>query len=324
MSLVTGPGLAVQLYTLRDSLDQDLEAALAALAAAGVRDVELAGLHGRSGSAMRAALDSAGLAACSAHVPLERLRAGARASSSTSRGARGRRPSCCHHPATTGRRGRGRDPGARRRSCRRGRRRRARHRVPQPRFRVPPADDGADLWTHRRRGLSHEPDDGKLQVAEHDPVAILGGLDRSLSLVRAKDVRRGARALTHDVVGRATAARLAAAIAAAATAGGAAWLVVKFDRPSPIRCADVARRSKYCAARFAAAHAAEPLRVGLIGCGTISSPISTTDRLELRCSSSPAPISCARRPSAPRASTDWWRPASTRSSPIPRSTLCSA
>ena len=40
--------LAAQLYTLRHALDQDLEGTLAALAEAGVREVELAGLHGRS------------------------------------------------------------------------------------------------------------------------------------------------------------------------------------------------------------------------------------------------------------------------------------
>jgi sugar phosphate isomerase/epimerase len=65
--------LAVQLYTLREQLEEDLEATLAALAATGVREVELAGFHGRRVAAFRAALDAAGLDAVSAHVPLERF-----------------------------------------------------------------------------------------------------------------------------------------------------------------------------------------------------------------------------------------------------------
>ena len=52
---------------------EDVEGTLAALAEAGARDVELAGLYGLDAAGMRAALDAAGLVASSAHVPLERF-----------------------------------------------------------------------------------------------------------------------------------------------------------------------------------------------------------------------------------------------------------
>ena len=65
--------LAVQLYTLREKLSEDLEGALGALAATGVEEVELAGLYERGSAGMLAALDAAGLDAVSAHVPLERF-----------------------------------------------------------------------------------------------------------------------------------------------------------------------------------------------------------------------------------------------------------
>jgi sugar phosphate isomerase/epimerase len=63
--------LAAQLYTLRHALDEDFDGTLAALAEAGVREVEVAGLHGRSPAAFRAALDAAELIACSGHVALD-------------------------------------------------------------------------------------------------------------------------------------------------------------------------------------------------------------------------------------------------------------
>ena len=60
--------LAAQLYTLRQLLDEDVQGTLRALASAGAKDVELAGLYGRSASEFRALLDGAGLAAVSMHV----------------------------------------------------------------------------------------------------------------------------------------------------------------------------------------------------------------------------------------------------------------
>jgi sugar phosphate isomerase/epimerase len=69
--------LAVQLYTLRDALQRDLETTLAALAAAGATEVELAGLYDRTPAEMRAALDGSGLTAISGHVPLDGFESGA-------------------------------------------------------------------------------------------------------------------------------------------------------------------------------------------------------------------------------------------------------
>src|SRR5512134_1981920 len=65
--------LAVQLYTLRGVLDDELEPTLSALAGLGAADVELAGLHGHSPQEWRRALDAAGLRACARHVPLDQL-----------------------------------------------------------------------------------------------------------------------------------------------------------------------------------------------------------------------------------------------------------
>jgi sugar phosphate isomerase/epimerase len=70
---MSGLGLAVQLYTLRERLAEDLEGTLEALAQAGAREVELAGLYERDASEMRRILDVAGLSACSMHQRLERF-----------------------------------------------------------------------------------------------------------------------------------------------------------------------------------------------------------------------------------------------------------
>ncbi len=68
-----GPGLGIQLYTLRSVLPQDFDGTLARLAEIGYREVEFAGYHGREPAAVRAALERAGLAAPSSHVPIEAL-----------------------------------------------------------------------------------------------------------------------------------------------------------------------------------------------------------------------------------------------------------
>jgi sugar phosphate isomerase/epimerase len=67
--------LGIQLYTVRDLMQRDIDRTLAALATIGYADVELAGLYGASAVAMRQSLDRAGLAAPSSHVGLETLRA---------------------------------------------------------------------------------------------------------------------------------------------------------------------------------------------------------------------------------------------------------
>lgn len=67
--------LAVQLYTLRALLAQDVPGTLTAVATAGYRSVELAGLPPMSARTLRDRLDEAGLQPVGAHVPLEELRA---------------------------------------------------------------------------------------------------------------------------------------------------------------------------------------------------------------------------------------------------------
>src|SRR5690349_16632036 len=68
-----GP-IGLQLYTVRTPLERDFEGTLAGVAAIGYREVEFAGYHGRSPEAVRAALGRAGLAAPSAHVPIDAVR----------------------------------------------------------------------------------------------------------------------------------------------------------------------------------------------------------------------------------------------------------
>ena len=67
--------LAVQLYTLRAKLAEDVPGTLQALAEAGAEEVELAGLYDRTAEDMRGILDAVGLKAASAHAPLDRLEA---------------------------------------------------------------------------------------------------------------------------------------------------------------------------------------------------------------------------------------------------------
>lgn len=66
--------LGLQLYTVR-SADLELEALLAAVAAAGYGGVETVGTQGVEPARLRAALDESGLALASAHVALSDLRA---------------------------------------------------------------------------------------------------------------------------------------------------------------------------------------------------------------------------------------------------------
>jgi sugar phosphate isomerase/epimerase len=65
--------IGLQLYTVRRDLDADVEGTLAAVAAIGFTTVELAGLHGYTPEAFRAALDGAGLQAVSGHVQFDAL-----------------------------------------------------------------------------------------------------------------------------------------------------------------------------------------------------------------------------------------------------------
>ncbi len=72
--MASTPLIALQLYTVRDVLADDLDAGLKAVADIGYQYVELAGLHGTYPDTFRKKLDDLGLKAISAHIPLERVR----------------------------------------------------------------------------------------------------------------------------------------------------------------------------------------------------------------------------------------------------------
>ena len=63
--------LGVQLYTVRASMQQDVERTLARVRSIGSREVETAGYFGRTPAQIKAALGSNGLTAPSCHLPLE-------------------------------------------------------------------------------------------------------------------------------------------------------------------------------------------------------------------------------------------------------------
>lgn len=64
---VPADAISIQLYTLREMMDADLDAVFAGLSALGYRKVEQAGLHGRTAPEFKAALDAHGLHATSGH-----------------------------------------------------------------------------------------------------------------------------------------------------------------------------------------------------------------------------------------------------------------
>jgi sugar phosphate isomerase/epimerase len=232
--------LAVQLYTLRHALDDDLEGTLAALAEAGGREVELAGLHGRSPAEMRAALDAAGLVACSGHVPLQGFES---APERVIEAAKTLGTDTVVVPS-----------------------------VPPPEtvdeadatlarivaasevatgaglgfayhnhdFEFWVLEDGSDLWGRiAAAGLPQELDVGWLLVAGRDPVTELGELTGRCPLVHAKDARRRPDGTWEDVIAGDGDADWPA-IVAAADAAGATRLVVELDHPSAHPVDDVA------------------------------------------------------------------------------------
>lgn len=67
--------VGLQLYTVRSLMQRDVEATLRAVAETGYREVEFAGYFDHDPAQLRALLDRLELAAPSAHVPLELLRA---------------------------------------------------------------------------------------------------------------------------------------------------------------------------------------------------------------------------------------------------------
>lgn len=66
--------IGLQLYTVRQAMAQDFEGTLARVAQIGYREVEFAGYFARDAGTVRGALDTAGLDAPAAHIPLENLR----------------------------------------------------------------------------------------------------------------------------------------------------------------------------------------------------------------------------------------------------------
>jgi sugar phosphate isomerase/epimerase len=232
--------LAAQLYTLRDALERDLEGTLAALSDAGGREVELAGLYGRSPAEMRAALDAAGLVACAGHVPLEAFEAepervveAARTLGTETVVVPWVPPpeSAAEADATVARivaasevvTGAGLGFAYHNHDFE---------------FRV--LDDGTDLWSRIAAAeLPQEPDVGWLLVAGRDPVAVLGELAGRCPLVHAKDVRRRADGTWEDVIAGDGEADWPA-IVRAADAAGATRMVVELDNPSEHPVDDVA------------------------------------------------------------------------------------
>jgi sugar phosphate isomerase/epimerase len=232
--------LAVQLYTLRNPLEEELDPTLAALAEAGAREVELAGLYGRSPAEMRAALDAAGLAACAAHIPIERFEdepgrvlEEAEAlgvatlvvpwvqppETAAAADATVARILAASEVATAGGLG---------------------FAYHNHDFEFRALDDGSDLWGRIAAArLPQEPDIGWLLVAGRDPVTVLGELAGRCPLVHAKDVRRKADDTWEDVIAGDGEADWPA-IAAAAEAAGATHIVVELDNPSEHPVDDIA------------------------------------------------------------------------------------
>ncbi|GAC1419912.1 MAG: sugar phosphate isomerase/epimerase [Acidobacteriaceae bacterium] len=68
-----GLPLGIQLYSVRQQMAEDLDAALAAIKAAGYTEVEAAALPKKSAAEIRAALDKVGLRCVSAHHPFPEL-----------------------------------------------------------------------------------------------------------------------------------------------------------------------------------------------------------------------------------------------------------
>src|ERR1700709_2486707 len=62
-----GLPLAIQLYSVREQMAQDLDMALAGVSAAGFKEVESAALPKKSAREVRVALDKAGLQCVSSH-----------------------------------------------------------------------------------------------------------------------------------------------------------------------------------------------------------------------------------------------------------------
>jgi sugar phosphate isomerase/epimerase len=220
--------LAVQLYTLRARLADDVPGTLQALAQAGAEEVELAGLYERSASDMKALLDDAGLTAASMHAPLERLENELDAVLEEARTLGvgtvimpwlpNPPENASDADAVVGRIVAA-GIGVREAGLRFGYHNHA--------FEFGPAD----LWGKLvASGIDLEPDVGWLRIAGRDPVQELEQLAGRLLLVHAKDVRPDGDGWIDVVAGDGELDFRA--IAQAAKAGGASHLVVELDTPS--------------------------------------------------------------------------------------------
>lgn len=76
MPMRARPPIGLQLYTVRSLMQRDVAGTFAAIAAAGVREVEFAGYFERTPQALRALLDQHGLTSPAAHVPIPSSRDG--------------------------------------------------------------------------------------------------------------------------------------------------------------------------------------------------------------------------------------------------------
>jgi sugar phosphate isomerase/epimerase len=223
--------LAAQLYTVRHALDDDFDGTLAALAEAGVVEVEIAGLHGRSAAAMRAALDAAGLGACSAHISLDAFDGAAEAAAAL--GAPTVVVPWVEAPETA------EEADA------------TVERIVAASELAAEAELGFAYHNHDfefRTGLwdrlvaaelPHELDVGWAMAAGRDPVTLLGELAGRCPLVHAKDMRRRADGSWEDVIAGDGEADWPAVVEAA-KAAGATHLIVELDNPSEHPVDDVA------------------------------------------------------------------------------------
>ncbi|MGO4275982.1 sugar phosphate isomerase/epimerase family protein, partial [Paenibacillus sp. TAF58] len=67
-------GIGLQLYTLRDDMEKDLEGTLRHVAKLGYEGVEFAGYYGKPAAELKQLLDELGLNAFGSHISLERFR----------------------------------------------------------------------------------------------------------------------------------------------------------------------------------------------------------------------------------------------------------
>jgi len=232
--------LAVQLYTLRHKLEQDLEGTLAQLSEAGTTEVELAGFYDREPPAFRAALDAAGLKAIAGHVPFEGLE---RAPDKVLEVAEivGTETIVLPWVPAPETAAEADDLVERivkvKDAITAGGRTFAYHNHD---FEFRTLDDGTDLWSRlKAAGLNHEPDVGWLVVAGRDPVAEIGELHGRCPLVHAKDVRQKADGTWEDVIAGDGEIDWSA-IVEAAIAAGTTRIVVELDNPSELPVDDVA------------------------------------------------------------------------------------